>query len=458
MKNPSKSSLLAITWPIFVEQLAHVLPGIIDTVMVSHLGDAPVAGLTVANQVVTFFIIVFSFVAIGGSVVITHHLGAGEREGAMRIARTAVAVNIWMGAIVSVAIFAWSRDILTLLHLPHPLMPFAQPFLALMGGTLLLEAFNIACGAALRAHGHTRDAMLVTVAMNVVNVALNWLLIFGLAGFPRMGIVGAALSTVISRALALAAFAILVHRHCGLTPGPRMLWNISRANLGRILHIGMPAAGENLCWWMSYMVITSFVAQTGTTALATFSYAMQVSTLVMLMSIAIGMGTEIMVGHMVGAGRIDDAYRQVLRSLRFGFGVTVLICVPVAWRAQDILGLFTSDGDILLGGAMLLHMSLLLEPGRTFNLIVINSLRAAGDARFPVFMGVLSMWGIAVALAWLFGIRLGWGLPGIWLAFALDEWVRGISMYLRWKSRAWEHYAGRSRAAVELARTQEAAF
>ena len=452
---PTKSirtlSLFAITWPIFIEQLSHILPGIVDTFMVSHLGDGAVAGLAVANQIVTFFIIVFSFVGIGSAVVLTHHLGGGDRAGAARVAASAIGVNFWLGMVVSVAVWLCSSDMLRLLHLPPSLMPYAQPFLALMGGTLFLESLNIAASAILRAHGRTRDAMLIAVGMNVVNIVLNALLIFGLFGFPRMGVVGTALSTVISRALACAALGWLLHRRLGLTLHPRMALRMSGEALKRILHIGVPAAGENLCWFTSFMVITYFVGQMGEAALATFSYAMQLSMIMMMLGISIGLGTEIMIGHMVGAGEIDAAYRQLLRSLRLGLAVTVVTTCAVVLVARPLFSLFSHDPAIIAGGALLLRVSLLLEPGRTFNLVVINALRATGDARFPILMGACSMWGVAVPLAWLLGLHLGWGLVGVWIAFTCDEWVRGLSMYARWKSRVWVRHAHAVHARVRMA-------
>ena len=443
-----KLGLFAITWPIFIEQLSHILPGIIDTFMVSHLGDSAVAGLAVANQIVIFFIILFSFVGVGCSVVITHFLGANDRSGAERVAATAVAVNFWLGVLVSLLIYAFSSEMLALLHLPPGLMPYAQPFLALMGGTLFLEALNIAFGSVLRAHGHTRDAMVITLLMNVLNIGLNFLLIFGMFGFPKLGVVGAALSTVISRALACIAFAWLAQHRTRLRLHPGAFWRFSNDYLGKILHIGVPAAGENLSWWMSFMVITYFVGQMGETALATFSYTMQLAMMMMMLGISIGIGTEIMIGHMVGAGEFNAAYRQLLRSLRLGLAVTMVASCLVAWFAPALLRMFTTNQSIITGGVLLLRMGLMLEPGRTFNLIVINSLRATGDARFPVLMGACSMWGLAVPLAWYLGLHLGWGLPGVWLAFTVDEWVRGIAMYLRWKSRTWEKHANAMRAGV----------
>ena len=440
------ASLFAITWPIFIEQLSHILPGIVDTFMVSHISDHAVAGLAVANQIVNFCIILFSIVAIGSAVVLTHYLGAGDRAGAERVAATAVGVNFWLGVVTSVVIWVYSSELLGMLHLPPQLMPYAQPFLALMGGTLFLESLNIAFGAVLRAHGHTRETMVIALGMNLLNLVLNVVLIFGLFGFPQLGVVGAALSTVISRAVACAAMVWIVRRQLQLHAKWRWLTDFSGATIRRILQIGLPAAGENLCWQASFMVITYFVGQMGAVPLATFSYAMQLSMVMMMLGLSIGIGTEIMIGHMVGAGEFDAAYRQLLRSLRVGLAVTVVTTCSVVALAPWLLGMFSQDPAIVAGGAVLLRVSLLLEPGRTFNLIVINSLRATGDARFPVLMGACSMWGVAVPLAWWLGLHLGWGLIGVWLAFTVDEWVRGLAMYWRWKSRVWEKHAHTIRA------------
>jgi putative MATE family efflux protein len=441
-----KAGLFAITWPIFIEQLSHILPGIVDTFMVSHISDDAVAGLAVANQIVMFCVILFSFIGIGSAVVLTHHLGANDKAGAEKVAAVSVGINFWLGVAASLIVWTFSAELLRLLHLPPQLMPYAQPFLALMGGTLFLESLNIALGSVLRAHGHTRETMYIAVGMNVLNLMLNVVLIFGLLGFPKMGVVGAALSTVISRTVACAALVWIVRDQLGLQMRLRWMLEFSRDTIARILRIGIPPAGENLCWQASFMMITYFVGQMGAGPLATFSYAMQLSMIMMMLGIAIGIGTEIMIGHMIGAGELDEAYRQLLRSLRIGLGVTIVSTCTVVALAPHLFSLFSKDPAIIAGGVALLRISLLLEPGRTFNLVVINALRATGDARFPVLMGMVSMWGVAVPLAWLLGLHLGWGLVGVWIAFTCDEWVRGLSMYARWKSRVWEKHAHAVRA------------
>src|ERR1035438_8401266 len=166
---PAKLALRGIAWPIFVEQTLRMLIGTVDTFMVSHVSDGAVAALGVANQVIIFFLVAFNFIGIGTSVVITHHLGARDRAGADKIATNAIAVNTWLGAAFSASVYFFALGMLRAMQLPGALMDYALPFLTLMGGTLFMESMNISIVAVLRAHGHTRDAMLVTLGQNVLN-------------------------------------------------------------------------------------------------------------------------------------------------------------------------------------------------------------------------------------------------------------------------------------------------
>ena len=444
-----KTSLLALAWPIFVEQGLRVLIGTVDTFMVSHLGDDAVAGVGVASQVFTLFLIVFAFIGIGSSVVITHHLGAKDRAGADRITTTAIAANTWIGVAASVLVVLLAEPMLRLMGLTAVPMSFAKPFLVLMGGTLFLEAMNGAISASLRAHTYTRDAMWVTAGQNVLNVIGNCLLLFGLWGFPKLGVVGVAISGIVSRVAACVALWIILEWRTRLRLRVKDFFAIQREKLGSILHIGLPAAGEHTSWWLALMVTTRFCSEMGDGALATQQYVMNIVRWVVLFNVSIGLGTEIITGHLVGSGRFEEAYRGLLRSVRLGMCCAIGGAVMLAVAAPWLMRIFTEDPEIIATGVILIRIGLLIEPGRVFNVIVINSLRATGDARFPVFVGLIVMWSVWVVLSWLLGLKLGWGLVGIWCAMACDEWTRGLLMFWRWRKWKWLPYAERSRASAQ---------
>jgi len=445
---PVQPTLLAIAWPIFVEQSLRILIGTVDTFMVSHVSDGAVAALGVANQFVVLALICFNFIGIGASVVITHHVGANDRAGAEKIVTTAIAVNTWIGMIASLVAFVFAAPLLQLMQLPPELMVHARPFLTLMGGTLFMEAMNTAIGASLRAHGYTRDAMVVTVTQNILNIAGNCVLLFGLFGCPKMGVTGVALSSVLSRVLASIALWILLDRRLKLSLRARDFFALRLDRIRRILHIGLPAAGEHMSYWLSLMVITSFAAHLGGESLAIMTYTQSVQRLVILFSISLGLGTEILIGRMIGAGQFEEAYREVLKSVRTGLLIATGAIALVALAAPQLLGLFSHEASIVAGGVFLLRFSILYEPGRVFNIVVINALRATGDARFPVKVGATTQWLFSVPLCWFLGVRLHWGLPGIWLTMMIEEWFRGIIMYRRWIRRDWLKFAHHSRDQV----------
>ena len=438
--------LLRLAWPIFAEQSLHMLTNVVSTLMASRIGDNAVAALGSATQVLVMFLMGFNVLAVGASIATTHHLGLGDPSGARRLARGAVATNLWLGALFSVALAVTAPTLMRWVQLTPPLLAYAVPFLHWMGGTLFLESMNFALCAVLRAHGHTREVMYVILAQNVANAGLSALLIFGLGGLPALGVTGIAIAAATSRLLACVALWVLVNRHIGLRLRPRDLVTIRLADLRRLLALGFAAVLENLSWFASFTIITALTARMGERMLATQAYTMQIAQIEMLACLSIGIGNEIIVGRLIGAGRFADARVQCLANMRLGLIVTVGVAIVFAVLGPWALGLFTDDAQIVSLGRTLILLGLLLEPGRSFNLIIINALRAAGDSRFVLAAGLLSQWGIMLFGAWLLGTFFGLGLIGVWIALIADEWLRGLYMLQRWRRGRWLKHARRVQA------------
>ncbi len=440
------AGLLRLAWPIFAEQALHMLTGVVSTLMASRIGDNAVAALGSAGQILVMFLVGFNVLAVGASIATTHHLGLGDREGARRLARGAVSTNLWLGTLFGLSLAAAAPALLRWAQLTPPLMVYALPYLHWMGATLFLESMNFALCAVLRAHGHTREVMFVILGQNAVNAALSALLIFGLGGLPELGVTGIAIAAATSRLLACGALWVLVNRHIGLRLRARDLVSIRMADLRRLLSLGFAAVLENVSWFASFMVITALTARMGERMLATQAYTMQIASIEMLACLSIGIANEIIVGRLVGAGRFEEARKQCLANMRLGLIVTVGVACVFALVAPWALRMFTDDPLIVSLGRTLILLGLLLEPGRSFNLIIINALRASGDSRFPLVAGLISQWAIMLFGAWLLGTHFGLGLIGVWIALIADEWLRGLYMLQRWRRGRWLKHARRVQA------------
>jgi putative MATE family efflux protein len=439
--------LLSLAWPIFVEQSLRILVGIVSTLVVSHISDGAVAALGVSNQILFFFILSFNFIGVGSSVVLTHYLGAQDRLGAESIARAAIVANTWIGIVFSLFVFLLASTLLGWMNLPIDLLGDAVPFLRIMGGTLCLEAFNASIAGVLRSHKHTRVAMIIGIGQNVINLAGSLIFIFGWLGAPVLGVYGVAVAGLFSRVCASAALSFALAHYVGLKLKPRDFAFVEWSRVRRVLRIGLPAAAENICYWTAFMFVTRQVAGLGAEKLATQEYTMQIQCFIIMFTMAIAMANEIMVGHFVGAGRLDTAYRQTMASVRKGLLIAIGAVVLVALGTPWLIGRFTHNQRIVESCALLMRISIVLEGGRVFNLIVINALRATGDAKFPFRMAVLSMWMIWVPMAWG-AVHLGFGLAGVWVAMTADEWIRGLLMLHRWRKRKWVPFAEHSRRQV----------
>lgn len=431
-------SLFRLTWPIFLELLLFMMMGTADTLMLSGVSDDAVASVGVVNQYVFICILIMEVIGNGAAIVVSQYIGARRTQEAARIAALAITLNLGLGVAVSSGLLLFGDRILGGMNLHGQVLSHATTYLHIVGGFLFLQALINVFSSLIRTYGFTKQSMLVSLGMNVLHVGGNFALIFGHLGLPALGVAGAAISTVVSRAVALGVFVWMLYRVMPARMVLRDYVTFSREYVRKILKVGVPSAVEQLTYQACQTVFLYYVTFLGPVALAARQYAHSISQYVFLCSLAIGLGTSILVGRLVGAHRADDAYREALHGLKWALGITVVVDVAVIAVRVPLIRLFTDNADILQVASQVIILGLLLETGRAFNLVLINGLRAAGDATFTVYMGFLSMACMSLPLGYYLVFKLGLGLAGVWLAVAADEWVRGITMWIRWRSRAWE--------------------
>lgn len=434
-----KKNLYKLTLPIFLDIALVMLLGAVDTVMLSRYSDDAVAAVGLDNQLVSLVFLVYQFVSMGAAILCAQYFGAKMRMRFMQIVGIAIGVNTLLGLAVSSVLFFWAQPVLTAFGLRENLMADGALYLKITGALSFFQALSLTFSAVLRSTGKTVQPMLATVMVNILNIAGNYALIFGHWGCPAMGVEGAAWATAGSRVV--ATFILLAFM-------PRVWPSVEKGflrffrpfpwqELRNLFHIGIPAMSEELSYSLSQIAITYFINMISTEALATKVYCTTIITFIILLSVSIVQGGDIIVGHYVGQLRYRAAYILGNYVMRIGMTATLIAGALLAIFGRQILAFFTDNENIISIGAWIFFIDWFLDIGRVRNIFACGTLRAAGDAVYPVIVGVTSQWIIAVGVAWVLGIPMGFGLLGFWVAFCLDENIRGVILMRRWHSQRW---------------------
>lgn len=433
-----EQSLFSITWPLFIELALHMGVGILATLMLSHYSDDAAAGVGVANQLLNIFILIFSVTSIGATVLISQNLGAGRLKQARQLSQSVFGLNFWFGIIVAILVFFLGDELLGLFNIHGKVYEYGLIFVRICGISLFFESISLALSAVLRSYGYTKESMVVTVFMNLISLGGYIIATMDILGIPITGVTGVSWSIVVARAYAVGALLYLVYNRLSIKIVIQDIFRAKKEDINGLLSIGIPSAGENLSYQLSQLVITSFVVSLGTASLAARVYILNINMLCFLFTVAIAQGTQLLVARYIGGRQNERALKRGIRTLKISMVASGLASLVIALGGDFTLELFTDDPSIIAVGLPVLWAIVFVEPGRAMNIVLMNCLKSAGDVRFPVVIGIISMWGIAVSLSYLLGVHYGLGLLGIWLASGADEWLRGCFALKRWMMKPWE--------------------
>lgn len=431
-----RMSIVTLAWPILVEILLRTALGTSDVFMLSGYSDKAVSAVGVITQLTFFLIIVSTFVSSGTGILIAQYNGAGRDQDATHVGVASIALSSVIGVILSVLAVLGATHLLPYYGLEAQVEQYAQEYLLISGAMTFNVTIGIVFTTILRSHGYSRSPMTVNLISGVLNIIGNYIALYQPFGLPVYGVQGVAIATVASQVIGTTILGVLLWRSSIELP-MRSLAQVPKVVYKKILKIGGMNAGEVLSYNMAQITIVYFVVQMGTSSLAAFTYAQNIARFSFAFALAIGQATQIQTGYYIGKGWIENITKRVQIYFLVGFVSSVAVASSIYLMRDTILTLFTQQPEILMLAGSLVMGSIVLEAGRVFNLIFISALKGAGDIKFPVQMGILSMWGLGVVFSYLLGIHWGYGVFGAWMAIALDEWFRGLIMARRWRSQVW---------------------
>ena len=429
----NRKTLTQLFVPICLETLLYMLAGMIDTLMLSSVGDQAVGAVGTANTYIGIFIIMFSIISSGMVAVMTQNIGAGRDGVAYQARQLGLAFNAVLGIGMSIFLFTCSGKILSIVGIAAALQEPAEIYLRTVGGACILNALIPIFSSYLRAFGFSKQPLYASILGNIINLVLNAVFLFVF----DMGVQGVAYATVISRTVNLLLVVVMGTILVEAKNNPERIEN--RKVLGQIIKIGLPSAFETALYNVAMTLVIRFLNQMDAEGLnvTARSYTAQITNFSYCVGAALAQANAIMTGWRIGANEYDECDRGTKKAAIIGVIVAACVEAVFALSAGWIMQLFTDNPQMIALVQKLLFIDIFLEMGRVTNLVYGNALKTSGDAIFPVVMGAAFMFLCAVGGTYLFGIRLGFLAVGAYIGLAADECVRAVGMFLRWRSGKW---------------------
>lgn len=430
-----RKTLFQLTWPTYIEFSFLMLMMITDTVMLSQYSDASVAAVGNANRIVFLLTVVVNIIAIGVGVVVSQYIGAKKDADSQKALFAGLVGGLFTSLIMALLLQAGANLLLGWINTPLLIYQDALSYLRIVGMGIVFVSLSQTSGAGFRSFGFPKRVMIAGALGNILNIVLNFFLIFGVWISPELGVTGAAIATLTARIFtaSLLFFNLLKEKIIAI----RMTLKELIYYLKDIFKIGFPSALEQFIYQVSEFFILILVNGIGTLAVTTQVYVFNLTLPVLVFAVALSQGNQVIVGWHIGAYEDEEAYQRTIRSMWIGIITVLIISTTVYLNAQWILRIFTSNPEIIQTGKNVLLVFIFLEMGRLSNIMVIQALRATGDVKYPVYAALISMFGIKVPLAYYLVMVQDLGLVGVFIAIAIDEIFRGFFVYIRWTKKPW---------------------
>jgi MATE family multidrug resistance protein len=428
--------MLRLAIPVVIAELGWTAMATVDTLMVGRL-SAEAIGAVALGSAVFFAVAIFGMgLLLGLDTLISQAYGRGDRRDCQR----SLVHGIYLAFLLSLPLTAVLFGVIRWLPgfgIEPRVLALTLPYLRPVGFSLLPLLLYAASRRYLQATGHERVVMVVFIAANLLNAAVNWTLIFGKLGLPALGVVGAAWATFLSRCFMATALLVSIVYFDRLHD--RLLFrvplSIEWARLRRLLHLGVPAALQITLEVGLFSMATALAGRLPAASLAAHQIAMTVASTTFMVPYGIAAAAAVRVGYAVG--RHDPAGVERSGWTAIGLGVSFMasaaLCLFLFPRA--IIAFFTTDVSVLGVGVSLLSVAALFQLFDGLQVVSIGVLRGLGDTRTPMFAALVGYWVLGLPSGYALAFPLGFGVSGLWVGMLVGLFAVGVGLLGVWLRR-----------------------
>lgn len=427
-------TILAI--PAVIENFFQTILGFVDTYFVSKLGLVEVSAVGVTNAVLAIYFALFMAIGVAANVRIANFLGANLPEKARHISQQSLVLAILFGLLTGVITLFFAEPLLKLMGIESNVLEAGSLYFRIVGIPSIFMSLMFVLSAILRGAGDTKTPMKISIIINIVNAVLDYVLIFGILFIPEMGIVGAALSTVFARVIGSIALIYYLNRSKVLAF--RMdYWKLDKVHLMELTTLGAPAAGERLVMRAGQIVYFGFVVALGTNAFAAHQIAGNIEVFSYMIGYGFATAATILVGQQIGAGNLDEARRYAKLTTILTLASMSVLGAMLFFLGEWAGRFFTEDQEVVRNIGTALKISGVFQPFLAVLMVLTGAFQGANNTKFPMYLTAIGMWAVRTLLVFLLGIKLGWGLAGVWIAIGIDIAFRAVVLVIQFQRGKW---------------------
>ncbi|WP_045519399.1 MATE family efflux transporter [Neobacillus niacini] len=425
------AAIISLAVPAMIENILQTIVGFVDTLFVSRLGLNEVTAVGIANAVLAVYIAIFMALGVGTSSLIARSIGAGDIEKAKSIAHQSTILSGIFGILFGLISLFYSEHLLQLMGAESEVLADGAAYFKIVAIPSIFISLMFTLGSILRAAGDTKTPMKVSWWINILHIGLDYLLIFGIFGVPGFGVEGAAWATVVVRIIGtIALFYYIKKSKISFS----FVGKVSKEDSYSILKISTPAAIERLIMRLGQVLYFGLIVKIGADAYAAHMIAGNIETFSYMPGYGLAVAATTLVGQSIGAKRFKDAYAYgmitTVIAIAFMSFIGVLLFILSPWFAVW----FTTEKNAVDMVVTALRIDAFAQPALAIGLVLAGALQGAGDTKSPMYSTALGMWVIRILGVYILGIQLSMGIAGVWLAIALDLYVRAIYLFYRFSA------------------------
>nr|WP_084463078.1 MATE family efflux transporter [Paenibacillus forsythiae] len=417
-----------------IENFFQTVVGFVDTLFVSRLGLTEVAAVGVTNAILAVYIAVFMALGVGTSSMIAKNVGAGDLEQAKAIARQATWAASAAGLFFGVVTFFFAEALLRIMGAEPNVITEGVKYFRIVAVPSILISLMTVFGSILRAAGNTKTPMKIGLWINVFHIPLDYVLIFGIAGFNGLGLTGAAWATTIVR-IAGAALLYLHIRKTTLSFPITQGFMFNRTYAFPLLKLSAPAAMERLIMRFGQVLYFGLIVRISTDTYAAHTIAGNIEVFSYMPGYGLAVAAATLVGQSLGAKRRQDAYQFGIIATLIAVLFMSFVGVLLFFLSPAAASWFTHEPDVTGMVITALRIDAFAQPFLAIGLVLAGALQGAGDTKSPLYSTTIGMWLIRVIGVYVLGISFGLGIAGVWLSIAIDLFVRALFLMYRFNKK-----------------------